>query len=86
MADGKRIFVNKLKFYPNGALPEDQMLTFQQIAYKDLKILKNADQRSLPVEVKCAILQTMIFEPELIKHLLGARIPLTVFSDRNKAE
>lgn len=26
----------------------------------------------------------MIFEPEMIKCLLGARIPITVFADRNK--
>lgn len=38
------------------------------------------------MEVKCAILQTMIFEPDIIKHLLGARIPITVFSDRSKLE
>lgn len=38
------------------------------------------------MEVKCAILQTMIFEPDLIKHLLGAKIPITVFADRSKLE
>jgi len=26
----------------------------------------------------------MIFEPELIKNLLGAKIPITVFADRSK--
>ena len=43
------------------------MLTFYQLAYKNLKVVKG-------VEVKCAILQTMIFEPELIKHLLVAKM------------
>lgn len=58
--------------------------------YKGLKVLLppagSLQKISAPVEVKCAIMHTMIFEPELIKCLLGARIPITVFADRNKLE
>jgi hypothetical protein len=88
LADGRRIFVNKLDYYDDDALPADQLLTFNQLMYKDLKIPPPptgcVQQKSAPVEVRCAILHTMIFEPELIKSLLGAKIPVTVFADRSK--
>jgi hypothetical protein len=86
LTDGKRIFVNRLEYYADDALPSDQMLTFKQLAYKGLKVLPPAagQKASAPVEVQCAVMHTMIFEPELIKHLLGAKIPITVFADRSK--
>ena len=33
--DGKRIFVNRLRFYPPKAI-EEHMLSFNQLMYKDL--------------------------------------------------
>ena len=64
------------------------MLSFRQLGYKGLKVLPplpgSAQKQSAPVEVKCVIMHTMIFEPELIKHLLGAKIPITVFADRSR--
>jgi hypothetical protein len=35
--------------------------------------------------VKCAILNTMVFDPSMLKPLLQAKVPITVFLDRPKS-
>lgn len=55
--DGKRIFVNRLRFYPPKAVQE-HMISFKQLMYKDLGF-KN--KLKGPVQVESAILSTMVF-------------------------
>jgi hypothetical protein len=54
--DGKRIFINRLRYYPREAC-EEHMVSFKQLMYKDLGF--NSKLRS-PVDVKTAILQSLM--------------------------
>ncbi len=56
--DGRRIFVNRLIYYPDEALQEN-MITFYQLMFKDLGY-KNKMKGD--IEVRCAIMSTMVFE------------------------
>ena len=55
--DGKRIFVNRLKFYQPKAVKE-HMISFKQLMYKDLGFKKKMNGL---VDVQVAILSTMVF-------------------------
>jgi hypothetical protein len=56
--DGRRIFVNRLIYYPDEALQEN-MITFYQLMFKDLGYKSNMKG---DIEVKCAIMSTMVFD------------------------
>ena len=78
-ADGRRIFLNHVEFYPDD-LPspiKDHTLKFEQLMYKSLKV-------NGIVDVKTAIMQSMVFEGEMLELLLQAKIPITVFLERAK--
>ncbi len=60
--DGKRIFVNRLRFYPESAI-EETMLSFKQLMYKDLGFKNKLKGKS---GIKTAILSSMVFEIEVI--------------------
>ena len=59
------------------------MISFKQLCYKDLG-LKNKLKGK--VEVKTAIMSTMVFEEECISPLLEAKVPITLFLERPKEE
>ena len=73
--DGKRIFVNRLRFYPENAI-EEHMISFKQLCYKDLGF-KN--KLKGPTEVKVAIMSTMVFELEVLEPLITNKIPVSSF-------
>lgn len=50
--DGKRIFVNRLRFYPKNVCSEN-MITFKQLMYKDMGFTKPMKGE---IEVQTAIL------------------------------
>eukprot|EP00347_Sterkiella_histriomuscorum_P001407 403372152 len=78
--DGKRIFVNRLRFYNDKAI-EEHMISFKQLMYKDLGFKNKLKGKS---SIQRAILSTMVFDIELITQLLDEKIPMTIFLDRDK--
>jgi hypothetical protein len=60
--DGKRIFVNRLRFYPESAI-EEHMVSFKQLMYKDLGFKDKLKGQS---GIKVAILSSMVFDIEMI--------------------
>jgi hypothetical protein len=76
--DGKRIFVNRLRFYKEEAV-EEHMISFKQLCYKDLGFTNKLKGN---VDVKCAIMSTMVFELEVLDPLIKARVPITLFMER----
>ena len=80
--DGRRIFVNRLRFYKE-SIVEEHMISFKQLCYKDLGF-KN--KLKGPCEVKVGILSTMVFDIDVLKPMLEAKVPLTVFLERSSDE
>jgi len=78
--DGRRIFVNRLRFYKESMI-EENMISFKQLCYKDLGFKSKLKGKS---EVKVAILSTMVFELQVLDPLLSTGIPVTVFLERDK--
>lgn len=72
--DGKRIFVNRLRFYRDKAIQE-HMISFKQLCYKDLGFRAKLKG---PSEVKTAIMSTMVFELEILDPLLQTNIPVSL--------
>ena len=70
--DGKRVFVNRLRFYNEKAI-EEHMISFKQLCYKDLGFIRKLKG---PCEVKVAIMSTMVFELEMLEPLLSVKIPV----------
>lgn len=60
--DGQRIFVNRLRFYPEKSI-EEHMISFKQLMYKDLGFKDNLKGKS---GIKAAILSSMVFDIEII--------------------
>ena len=75
--DGRRVFVNRLRFYKEA---QENMLSFKQLCFKDLGFRTKLRG---PCEVQTAILTTMVFEAEVLDPLITARVPITVFLDRD---
>ena len=71
--DGKRIFVNRLRFYKDAAI-EEHMISFKQLLYKDLGFKSKMKGK---IEVTNAILSTMVFEVEMIELLIKSNIPIS---------
>ena len=47
-------------------------------------MFKDWTKPSLKIEVKCAVLHTMVFEPDLLNSLFQIKIPITVFVERKE--
>lgn len=80
--DGKRIFVNRLRFYKESAM-EEHMISFKQLCYKDLGFKNHLVGK---VDVKVAIMSTMVFELEVLDPLLKAQVPITLFLERGSED
>ncbi len=80
--DGRRIFVNRLRFYKE-SIVEEHMISFKQLCYKDLGFKNKLKGQC---EVKVVILSTMVFDIDVLKPMLEAKIPLTVFLERSSDE
>ena len=65
--DGRRIFVNRLRFYHERAI-EEHMLSFKQLMYKDLGI-KDRDLKGKS-GIRAAIMSTMVFDMEMVMPLV----------------
>ena len=59
------------------------MISFKQLCYKDLGFKQKLKG---PIEVKCAIMSTMVFEDETIAPLLESKVPITLFMERPRDE
>ena len=59
------------------------MISFKQLCYKDLGVKIKLKGK---VEVKTAIMSTMVFEEQCITPLLEAKVPITLFLERPKDE
>jgi hypothetical protein len=59
------------------------MISFRQLCYKDLGFKNKLKGK---VEVKTAIMSTMVFEQECISPLLESKVPITLFLERSKDE
>ena len=66
--DGRRIFVNRLRFYKESAI-EEHMISFKQLLYKDLGFKNKLKGKC---EVKVAIMSTMVFDVEMLDPLFQA--------------
>jgi len=88
-ADGKRIYLNRLIFYPAEAYNKTMIslgqLFFKDIGIDDHAILSKATKWRKP-EIKVAIFHTMVYEEALIAPLIACKIPITVFKDRDRNE
>ena len=92
MNDGKRIFLNRMIWYPIECYQQN-MISINQLWLKDLGIFDHkrdtGDLKDRTPEVKCAILHTMCFDQDVIKPLIDTKIPITLFkegSDRHMPE
>jgi hypothetical protein len=47
-------------------------------------MFKDWTKPSLKIEVKSAVLHTMVFEPDLLNSLFQIKIPITVFVERKE--
>jgi len=74
--DGKRIFVNRLRFYKESCI-EEHMISFKQLCYKDLGFVRKLKGKC---EIKAAILSTMVFELEVLAPLIEANVPVSKLS------
>ena len=72
--DGKRIFVNRLRFYKEAAV-EETMISFKQLCFKDLGFTGKLQGKC---DVRAAILSTMVFELEVLDPLITAGVPVSL--------
>ena len=87
--DGRRIYVNRLIFYPKESY-RPHMISFNQLFLKDIGIedckkYENTDVWRRP-EVQCACFHTMVYDESMLAPLIKCGIPITVFKDRNQQE